>query len=108
MTTLAALLLPVLAQAHTEPQVWPFDADVAPLDVRGLWDASASALERSILPAAKRSVAGGQDWSLDLEAGAVGLSYATGPESRWGLSVAPCDRGMDWGVQLRLGWSMSW
>lgn len=114
MTTLAAaLLLPLLASAQPEhvqpePQLLPLDTYVAPIDVRGLWDASASPLEGPTLPAAKRRLTGGPDWSLDLEAAAVGLSYAAGPESRWGLSVAACDLGMDWGVQLRLGWSTSW
>jgi hypothetical protein len=63
--------------------------------------------------AAERLVEASSDWSVDLEAAAMTLSYGTGsngigPHSRWGLSVAPSDRGVEWGIELRLGWSISW
>ena len=92
MTTLAAaLLLPLLATAPSEPLPQ----------------------ERLALPAAERLVEASSGWSLALEAAAMTLSYGTGsngigPDSRWGLSVAPCDRGVEWGIELRLGWSISW
>jgi len=92
MTTLAAtLLLPLLATAPSEPLPQ----------------------ERLALPAVERLVESRSDWSLDLEAAAMTLSYGTGsngigPASRWGLSVAPYDRGVEWGIELRLGWSISW